>query len=245
MITLHKSVYDDYDLIDEMEIVVRKELLQSYLDFKKGYADDGTPMRTIEEFKNMYGSIEVVELEEFIEKKKHEDLNKMKETYIDNKKFIEIIENDRSIGFDVNMSETSDFVDLEARTNGRVNMNIMLDDDFHKEFNSYVEYFDVDEMVDTHREDEWYRDEFTIRESLEDFEQFYNDLKALKERIDNTALDFTKLLSKDVSEIFNGTYENLNDVAREQLIETKEHEVSTIQRALDGMEEIFILSNEL
>lgn len=75
----------------------------------------------------------------------------------------------------------------------------------------------------------------------QDFLDFAKDLEVAHRATGEYKSDVKKFLT----ELKDGTYENLNDVAREQLIETKEHEVSTIQRALDGMEEIFILSNEL
>lgn len=74
-----------------------------------------------------------------------------------------------------NVMEHEDCVELETWTKGGVNMIIVL----HKEnglyidqFNEYRENFDVDEEIDVYRQDQHYKDSFTIRQSLEDFEAF-------------------------------------------------------------------------
>lgn len=67
--------------------------------------------------------------------------------------------------------------ELETWTNGGVNMIIYLKPFTIKEFEEYVNDFDVDEEIELHRESQKYKNDFTIRESLTDFEEFHNRLK--------------------------------------------------------------------
>lgn len=43
----------------------------------------------------------------------------------------------------------------------------------------YYNYFDVDEEIEIHRQDKRYRDAFSIRQSLEDFEAWEERIKSL------------------------------------------------------------------
>lgn len=74
--------------------------------------------------------------------------------------------------------EDEQIVELETWTDGGVNMHIVLWKDnegsYLKQFEDYLKSFDVDEEIELHRQDERYRNDFTIRESLEDFE-IYNE----------------------------------------------------------------------
>lgn len=79
-------------------------------------------------------------------------------------------------------------IEFEDWTPGGVDM-IYLIDGRHKdmtekawwrsEIYEIYDNFDVDEEIDTHRQDEKYRNNFTIRQSLEDFERFEEKLKKL------------------------------------------------------------------
>lgn len=76
--------------------------------------------------------------------------------------------------------EGKDDIELETWTEGGVNMIIILDDQersFFEQFKKYVEEFDIDEQIDLHREDDKYRNAFTVRNSLNDFEDFAEWLK--------------------------------------------------------------------
>jgi hypothetical protein len=67
--------------------------------------------------------------------------------------------------------------ELETWTEGGVNMIIWLNPFSEEEFEKYAYYFDIDEEIDLNRQDEAYRNDFTIRESVEDFLGFHNRLK--------------------------------------------------------------------
>lgn len=67
--------------------------------------------------------------------------------------------------------------EVETWTEGGVNMIITLQPFTKKEFLSYVEDFSVDEEIDSHRQDQRYKDAFKISESVKDFEAFHNSLK--------------------------------------------------------------------
>ena len=66
--------------------------------------------------------------------------------------------------------------DIETWTNGGVNMNIVLMPFTKEKFIEYVNDFNVDEQVDLYRQDKLYKDNFTIHESLNDFEEFRDRL---------------------------------------------------------------------
>ena len=86
--------------------------------------------------------------------------------------------------------ESDDFYELEQWTNGGVNMIIVL----HKEdkrFNSiteqfryYVEGFDIDEEIELYREGEDYRNNFTITESVKDFEDWKKYIKNVLNKLE-------------------------------------------------------------
>ncbi len=79
------------------------------------------------------------------------------------------------------------YTSLEQWTNGGVDMII----EFEKNrsvieaLQEYIDNFDIDEEIDMYRQDKEYREAFTIRESLTDFEKwidFIEDIiKQLKE----------------------------------------------------------------
>ncbi len=69
--------------------------------------------------------------------------------------------------------------DIEIWTDGGVDMITTLQPFTIKEFVKYVNDFDIDEEIDMYREGKLYRDNFTIRESLEDFETYQEMLKDL------------------------------------------------------------------
>jgi hypothetical protein len=67
--------------------------------------------------------------------------------------------------------------EIETWTNGGVNMIHFLNPFTIEEFEGRVNDFDVDEEIDLHREGNDYKNAFTIRESVEDFEDYHNRLK--------------------------------------------------------------------
>lgn len=52
-----------------------------------------------------------------------------------------------------------------------------------EEFIDYVNDFDVDDLIDTHRQDVNYKKNFTISQSLKDFKKFHSDLKKVVKKI--------------------------------------------------------------
>lgn len=87
-----------------------------------------------------------------------------------NEKQREILEDNFNIYEDTN----DDYIQLEAWTNGGVDMfiDIKKDEDVIKELENYIDIFDIDEEIEIYRQAEDYKQAFTIRESLEDFENW-------------------------------------------------------------------------
>jgi len=98
-------------------------------------------------------------------------------------KLIDFLEEE---GFNVHLFEEDGMQcgEIEKWTNGGVDMIISLTPFGKREFIKYVDDFDVDEQIDLHREGGGdYKRHFTIRESLEDFEDFHEGLKDVKSRL--------------------------------------------------------------
>lgn len=75
-----------------------------------------------------------------------------------------------------NVSESADDLELESYTDGGVDMFITIEKDSSnnllEQLRLFVENFDIDEEIDIHRQDTDYRRNFTIRESINDFENW-------------------------------------------------------------------------
>ena len=87
-----------------------------------------------------------------------------------------------------NIYDYKNYIDLEAWTNGGVDMFITIekDKDLISQLKDYVENFDIDEEIDLYRENKDYKNNFTIRQSLEDFENwldFVNNVIRKLERL--------------------------------------------------------------
>ena len=91
----------------------------------------------------------------------------------------ELVEFFESKDFTVHDSETE--FEIETWTNGGVNMFVCFKDT--DEFFDYVESFDIDEQIMIHRGDKLYCDNFTIRESLKDFESYHKRLKQVAKEL--------------------------------------------------------------
>ena len=78
--------------------------------------------------------------------------------------------------------------ELEKWTDGGVDMIIFLSPFTAEEFVDYVNAFDVDEEIDLHRESKDYRDNFTTRQSVEDFETFETYLRNVASQLVNMGL---------------------------------------------------------
>lgn len=101
---------------------------------------------------------------------------------MDNKKF----ENQMDGHF--NVHDDSNYIELETWTEGGVNMFVTIQKEegsnHFKQFKEYVDGFDVDEQIDIHREDQNYKNNFTVRKSLEDFETYHEWLKSVLTKLD-------------------------------------------------------------
>ena len=92
-----------------------------------------------------------------------------------------------------NVSESADDLELESYTDGGVDMFITIEKDnsnnLLEQLRLFVENFDIDEEIDIHREDENYKRNFTIRESINDFENWVdyirNCISKLEEEYNN------------------------------------------------------------
>ena len=73
--------------------------------------------------------------------------------------------------------------EVEKWTNGGVDMIITLIPFIPDEFIRYVDGFDIDEEIDFYRNDKSYKNTFTIRQSLKDFTNFYENLKEVSEKL--------------------------------------------------------------
>lgn len=78
-----------------------------------------------------------------------------------------------------------DGFEIDDYTDGGVNIIIFIDlrdveisyENYVKEFKSYVSDFDIGERIDMYRQDQLYKNNFTIEESV-------NDFKAYKEKLE-------------------------------------------------------------
>lgn len=98
------------------------------------------------------------------------------------KKLVEFFEEN---GFDVHLTEEDGVqcAEVEKWTDGGVDMIMWLNPFTVEEFKSYVNDFDVDEEIDSHRQDDRYRNDFTVSQSLKDFTDFYNHLKDVASKL--------------------------------------------------------------
>lgn len=80
--------------------------------------------------------------------------------------------------------EDGKYLELEAWTNGGVDMIIEIDlqkNDIITELENYIENFDIDEEIDLYRQDKNYKANFTITESVKDFEGWIEWIKQIIE----------------------------------------------------------------
>jgi hypothetical protein len=112
--------------------------------------------------------------------KQHDRFNKLIEKLDNNNIHVDNYEeNGKVCGFElisytdggVNIIIFLDFRDTE--------LNPFLDVNFISAFKEWVADFDIDEQIDLHRQDERYRNDFTIRESLNDFTNYKKELSSI------------------------------------------------------------------
>lgn len=80
--------------------------------------------------------------------------------------------------------EGKQIAEIERWTDGGVDMIILLRPFTFEEFKKYVNDFSVDDEIMLHRQAKDYCTAFTIRESLEDFENYHQLLKDIVKKID-------------------------------------------------------------
>ena len=104
----------------------------------------------------------------------------------DIKNLIDFFESEK---FVVHYDKESDDMSIETWTNREVNMFVNFNelksksmDDIEKDFDDYVEDFDVGDEIDLHRQMRDYKKIFTIRWSVEDFEAYETRLEETLER---------------------------------------------------------------
>lgn len=80
-----------------------------------------------------------------------------------------------------NISEGTNEIELESWTDGGVDMFITIDKNSYntllEQLKEFVENFDIDEEIEIYREDTDYRRNFTIRESINDFENWVDYIR--------------------------------------------------------------------
>jgi hypothetical protein len=74
--------------------------------------------------------------------------------------------------------------EIEKWTDGGVDMNIVLQPFTKESFVEYVNDFNVDEQIDMYRQDNLYKQNFTISQSLKDFNKFHKHLKDVKKKLE-------------------------------------------------------------
>ena len=81
--------------------------------------------------------------------------------------------------FNIHLTEQdgNQCAEVETWTNGGVNMILWLNPFSIEEFEQRVNDFDVDEEIELHRQGQDYKNAFTIKESVKDFEDFHIRLK--------------------------------------------------------------------
>ena len=99
-----------------------------------------------------------------------------------------IIKNEREIlEHYFTIFESENDYKLETWTNGGVDMIITIEkngDTLLEQLKEYIDNFDIDSEIDIYRENEEYRNNFTIKESLEDFESYISYVKDLIEDLE-------------------------------------------------------------
>lgn len=117
---------------------------------------------------------------------------------MDNQLFLKEMENT----FNFNVSVSNDCVELETWTDGGVNMLITLlnvNDNYMEQLEKYIEEFDIDDEIQIMRESDNYKKNFTIRESLDDYEAYIEKLKDILSKLkgdEQETNDYQEIIGK-------------------------------------------------
>lgn len=80
-------------------------------------------------------------------------------------------------GFGVSVGEG--YIEIENWTTGGVDMNITIDttsdDTLVEQLQSYIDNFDIDEEIETFRQNQDYKNRFTLRQSFKDFDEWIEE----------------------------------------------------------------------
>ena len=100
--------------------------------------------------------------------------------------------------FSVNIFEQDNHTcaELEKWTDGGVDMIITLMPFTKNKFIDYVNDFDVDDLINTHRQDENYKRNFTMAQSRKDFKKFHKDLKKIVKKMESKNFIMNQKASK-------------------------------------------------
>lgn len=83
--------------------------------------------------------------------------------------------------------DDTETIELETWTRGGVDMLIDLDktaqENFVEQLENYCENFDIDSEIDLMRENKEYRNHFTIRESVDDYEEYIKSIQDIVEEL--------------------------------------------------------------
>ena len=87
--------------------------------------------------------------------------------------------------FDYMELNDKDNLYLETWTNGGVDMIIYLEDNksIKENLQQYIKNFDIDEEIDIHRQDEKYKRDFNITESLEYFKNWITYIEKIEKEL--------------------------------------------------------------
>lgn len=129
-----------------------------------------------------------------------------------------------------NIYEDENSYEMETWTNKGVNMIVDIEKDGNsllEQLKDYVDNFDIDYEIDLHREDERYRNDFTIEESLEDFKDYINYLKSLINELEHiekkyTYEDFDNYTLEESLEILKREVKNKNINADDLIVDIEE-----------------------
>lgn len=88
-----------------------------------------------------------------------------------------------------NIYENDEYIELEMWTNKGVDMFIYIEQDKFESvlegIETYINDFDIDDVIDTYRQGKDYRETFTIKESLKDFELYIETLKDICKELES------------------------------------------------------------
>ena len=101
-------------------------------------------------------------------------------------------------GFNVDIFEQDNqrCAEIEKWTDGGVDMIINLIPFTKNEFIDYVNDFDVDDLINTYRQDENYKRNFTMAQSRKDFKKFHKDLKKTVKKMESKNFIMNQKASK-------------------------------------------------